>query len=46
MGCGKDILYNGYVVPYCPVDYLPRSYGSITTPAGETASDSAEQLTS
>jgi len=41
-----DVLDNGYVVLYCPVDYWQPRYGSVTPSAGETASDSAEQVTS
>jgi len=45
-GCNMDVLDNGYVVLYCPVDYWQPRYGSVTPSAGETASDSAEQVTS
>jgi hypothetical protein len=46
MGCDMDTFDNGYVMLYRPVDYWQPMYGSVTPLAGESASDSAEQVTS
>lgn len=46
MICDMDTLYNGYIVLYCPVDNWQPRYGSVTPSAGESASDSAEQISS
>jgi hypothetical protein len=46
MGCDTDNLYNGHVVLYSPVDNWQPRYGPITPPAGESASDNAEQVAS
>jgi len=45
-GCDMGTLYNGYVLLYCPVDNWQPRYGSVTPSAGESASDSAEQVSS
>jgi len=46
MGRDMDTLYYGYVVLYRPVDDWQPRYGSVTPSAGESASDSAEQVSS
>ena len=46
MDCVMDTFDSGYIMLYCPVDYWQPRYGSVTLHAGESASDSAEQVTS